>query len=83
MCRICERSACICLPDRPTTQVVLKYTCRLNDIIDKKSLTLKDDDVKKIIYLRSKLIDWQEFKSVEDIHHVIFECTKTLLKYMF
>lgn len=83
MCKLCDRSACLCLPGRPTTTIVLSYIQKLNKLIDKHSITLCEDEVNNIIHLRNKLMDWKDYQHVDDIDKIVLKSTILLYKYIF
>ena len=81
MCHICEHTVCICLPGRPTMNIVSIYISKLNTIIDNYSLNLPEDEIKHIVNLRSKLLEWQDENNVKDFHRVIIDSTRMFYKY--
>jgi hypothetical protein len=83
MCKICERSTCICLEGRPTKNIVENYIDKLNIILDKHSTTLHEQDVKHILTLRSQLSDWLENKSSNNFTLTIVKSTQVIYKYIF
>jgi hypothetical protein len=83
MCKLCSRQTCLCLPGRPTAAIVKSYIQKLNNIIDKHSLTLHEDEVNNIINLRRKLMDWEEHKHVDDFDKIVLKSTILIYKYIF
>ncbi len=82
MCNICERSTCICLEGRSTEYIVKIYIVKLNKILDKHSMKLKEDDVTEIIALRNQLIDWLDHKSTPTFTLTIVRSTQVIYKYI-